>query len=229
MTHLKKVLSLLGCYLIGVTSISALAGETKTVFTSPGKLCFPQTNLRAEPNKYNSVMLDHYVIVPKEHHFKNGSIFVGFKLKSRPDDLWLFSGTEWVKYTNDILDSIPIQFIHQTQTPSGLQPVMPTTISIAPIDASTYIDDGEIWVGYGLVETSGGNAFTAFNEMVNNNRFERIWEIGKGLPTGDSSPDHICLTITEMVRIDHLVGTNPPNDKTSGPDTEPVRDIEVNP
>lgn len=216
---------LIGSCLLCTASILTLAGETETVFTSPGKLCFPQTSLRAELDRYNNVILDHYVVISKEHHFKEGLVFVGFRLKSKPDELWLFSGTTWVKYHNNLIDSSPEPFIPQVQTiPTGqLQPIMPTTISMAPIDPSAYVGDGEIWIGYGLGSSTG--VAEIFFEMIGSNRFERIWEIGKRLNEGESSPSNICLTITEMAEIDHLVGTFPiPNE--TGPDIEPITDIE---
>lgn len=56
--------------------------------SSPGKLCFSQTSLHAESpideNGYrlDKVMFTHYLIIPKEDHFKKGAVFVGFRLKS---------------------------------------------------------------------------------------------------------------------------------------------------
>ena len=227
MTHLKKLIVLVGCYLMGTAPILTLAGETTTVFTSPGKLCFPQTSLRAELDRYDNIILDHYVVISKEHHFKEGLVFVGFRLNSRPDELWLFSREKnWVKYPNDLIDSSPEPFIPQVQTlPTGqLQPIMPTTISSAPIDTSAYVGDGEIWVGYGLNPSTSG-VVEIFNEMIQNNRFKRIWEVGKRLNTKEFSPSNICLTITEMTEIDHLVGTLPiPNE--TGSDIESIPDID---
>ena len=90
-----------------------------------------------------------------EHHFKEGLVFVGFRLNSRPDELWLFSREKnWAKYPNGLIDSSPEPFIPPVQTlPTGqLQPIMPTTISMVPIDASAYVGDGdgEILIGYSL-------------------------------------------------------------------------------
>ncbi len=226
MTHIKKLILLIGSYLMCTASLLTLAGETKTVFTSPGMLCFPQTALRAELERYNNVILDHFVVISKEHHFKEGLVFVGFRLKSKPDELWLFSGTNWVKYQNDLINSSPEPFIPQVQTlPTGqLHPIMPTTISSAPIDTSAYVGDGEIWVGYGLNPSTSG-VVEIFNEMIQNNRFKRIWEVGKRLNTKEFSPSNICLTITEMTEIDHLVGTLPIPNETSS-DIESIPDID---
>jgi len=217
MTHLKKLIVLVGCYFMGTVPILTMAGET-TVFTSPGKLCFPQTSLRAELDRYDNIILDHYVVISKEHHFKEGLVFVGFRLKSRPDELWLFSReNNWVKYPNGLIDSSPEPFIPQVQTlPTGqLQPIIPTTISMVPIDASAYDGDGEFWVGYGL-NLSANSKTEIFNDMIRNNRFKRIWEVGKRLYSGDSSPSNICLTITEMTETDHLLRMRIPNDETPG-------------
>ncbi|MBK6619028.1 MAG: hypothetical protein IPG31_11975 [Nitrosomonas sp.] len=63
-------------------------------------MCFPQTSLRAEPNKFNNIMLDHHLIISEEDHFKEGLVFVGFRLKSQPDTLWLFDGENWMKHSD---------------------------------------------------------------------------------------------------------------------------------
>jgi len=227
MTYIKNSIMLIGSYLLYATSILALAGETETVLTSPGKLCFTQTSLRSELDRYDNVILDHYVVISKEHHFKEGLVFVGFRRKSRPDELWLFSGTIWEKYQNDLIDSSPVPFIPKVQTiPTGqLQPIMPTTISVAPIDPSAYVDDGEIWIGYGLSSSTGTTE--TFFEMIGSNRFKRIWEVGKRLNEGEEfpyPPSNICLTITKIIEIDHLVGTFPIPEET-GPDIESITDV----
>mgnify|MGYP006341543499 CR=1 FL=1 len=69
MTHIKKLILLIGSYLMCTASLLTLAGETKTVFTSPGMLCFPQTALRAELERYNNVILDHFVVISKKGLF----------------------------------------------------------------------------------------------------------------------------------------------------------------
>ena len=161
-----------------------------------------------------------------EHHFKEVLVFVGFRLNSRPDELWLFSREKnWVKYPNDLIDSSPEPFIPQVQNlPTGqLQPIMPTTISMVPIDASAYVGDGEILVGYSL-NLSTNSSVEIFNEMIRNNRFERILEIGKRLYSGEFSPSNICLTITEMTETDHLLGTTLPIPNETVPDTEAILD-----
>ncbi|MDE2389931.1 MAG: hypothetical protein KGN35_12795 [Betaproteobacteria bacterium] len=56
--------------------------ENKILLPSPGKLCFPQTSLHAESPvnengfRLDKVMFTHYLILPKEDHFKKGAVFV---------------------------------------------------------------------------------------------------------------------------------------------------------
>ena len=54
--------------LLGSTQSSAdIVIETK--FSEPGRMCFPQTSLHAKSNKWDSVMLNHHVIISKQDHF----------------------------------------------------------------------------------------------------------------------------------------------------------------
>jgi len=173
--------------------------EINTKFLPPGKICFPQTSLHAQFNEFESVMFEHYLIVSKEHHFKTGNIFVGFRLKSQPGALWLYDGFRWIKYDNT--NNLPAYaFMTNPHIQHGqLQPVTPTFISNYPIDVSAYVGDGELWVGYGL-RSATGIAQESFDEMISSNRFNLIWEIGEPLqaPGNLVNVSLICLVITEM-------------------------------
>ncbi|MCE7915662.1 MAG: hypothetical protein DYH15_13585 [Nitrosomonas sp. PRO4] len=181
--------------------------EDKIQLSSPGKLCFPQTSLHAEwpigENGYrlDNVMLTHYLIIPKEDHFKKGAVFVGFRLKSQPEKLWLFDGHEW-KIMND---TDPQFFVARTNTIisdareiSTLQPIIHTYISDFPINVNAYTNDGELLVGHGIMNESGP-AREAFIDMLQNNRFKVLWEIGSN--SLNTLLETVCLNITEMTVI----------------------------
>jgi len=149
MSYFKKLSALL-CIFLFCISLAQADQEITTKFSEPGKMCFSQTSLYAEPNKFNNVMLNHYLIVSKENHFKAGDVFVGFRLKSQPQTLWLYDGVNWLinNSTSNPPNAISLNpFTHLGQF---LQPVIPISISNYPIDVSAYIGDGEILVGYGL-------------------------------------------------------------------------------
>ncbi len=110
--------------------------------SNPGKLSFPQTSLHAEsPVDENGFRLDkviftHYLILPKEDHFKKGAVFVGFRLKSQPEKLWLFDG-----YEGKIMNDDEPQFFiggmaagnQGTDDIHTLQPITHTYISNFPL------------------------------------------------------------------------------------------------
>ncbi len=228
MSYFKKFSASL-CISLFCIPLTQADQEITTKFSEPGKMCFPQTSLHAEPNKLNSIMLDHYLIISKEDHFKEGLVFVGFRLKSQPDALWLFDGTNWIKH-NDSDSPKPFIPHEYTTLPTGqLQPVMPTFVSNFPVDVSAYIGDGELWVGYGLstdermpqeltdIEPIGNSEIIkrrtlqeTFDEMISSERFNLVWEIGnpKVVTAGDLGfPNTICLSITELTEIIHIVTT----------------------
>ncbi len=227
MPYFKKFSASLCFSLLSISLVQA-GFKTTTKLSEPGKMCFPQTSLHAEPNnnKFNGVMLNHYLIVSKEDHFREGLVFVGFRSKSQPDALWLFDGENWIKHDGTDLPNPFLPRSYVTLPTGRLQPVIPTSISNFPVDANAYIGDGEIWVGYGLSSRtvdklesgdtppasspSSETSQDIFKEMTNNGRFNLIWEIGnpKVATAGDLGlPKTICLSITELTEIDDMVTT----------------------
>lgn len=187
-----------------VASATQANDEINTKFTSPGEICFPQSYLYAETNNFKSVMLKHYLIVHKEDHYKTGEVFVGFRLKSQPDVLWLFNGGRWIMHENG---KVPEFFANSAQIPfAQLQPVIPTSISDHPIDVSPYVGDGELWIGYGL-RSESETAQVSFDEMLSSKRFNLIWEIGNSVIPPIIGSSVICLTITEMTEYSPLLST----------------------
>ncbi|MBX3615582.1 hypothetical protein [Nitrosomonas sp.] len=199
---------LTGIYVLFISAAFANDFDINTKFASPGKICFSQTNLYAETDNYKSVMLNHYLIVRKEDHYKTGDVFVGFRLKSQPDVLWLYNGgVSWIKQEKG---KVPEFFYNFAQIPLGqLQPVTPTSIFYHPINVSPYVGDGELWVGYGL-RSESETAQVSFDEMLSSNRFDLIWEIGNSLlqPRNISGPPIICLTTTEMTEYFPVLETS---------------------
>ncbi len=189
-----------------VASATQANDEINTKFTSPGKICFSQTNLYAETGNFKSVMLNHYLIVRKEDHYKTGDVFVGFRLKSQPDVLWLYNGgVSWIKQEKG---KVPEFFRNSAQIPfDQLQPVIPTSIFHHPIDVSPYVGDGELWIGYGL-RSESETAQVSFDEMLSSNRFNLIWEIGNSVIPPIIGSSVICLTITEMTEYSPLLSTS---------------------
>ncbi len=158
MLNCKK--ALLGFSLLWVFQVQAQDGFdffTRIQLPEPGKLCFPQTMLYAEHNRYDQVMRDHFLLVSEQDWFRDGLVYVGFRLKSNPDELWFFTGREWVNKNSD--PDFPVPFNSNSSartrftpiTTIKLQPVIQTFISNFPVDVSAFVDDGELWVGYGLV------------------------------------------------------------------------------
>jgi len=206
------------CFLCAAFSQADSAGTTK--FSAPAEYCFPQTSIRSELGKFDKVTLDHNLIVNEQDHFKTGDIFVGFRRKSQSDALWLTNGTAWFNATDDDITpkTYPIFLPDKNFPPdmsiifpdsygiySKLQPVMPITLSRdEPIDASTYIGDGEVWVGYGL-RTEEEDWKKSFKNMMENQRFQKIWEISGSTPSYGvlvlNAPSAICLTATEMKTV----------------------------
>lgn len=177
----------------------AQADITTTAFTAPATYCFQQTVLRGEPDR---TTLEHNLIVDTADHFKNGNVFVGFRRRSQPDALWLLNNNlKWSAYdSNNPIDFDPYQL--NTSTP--LQPVIPVPIIPLPLDLTAFLEDGEIWVGYGLrnsVEATVTTLKDAYQDMINNQRYKRIWSIG-GTPISKL----ICLTSTQM-RVDDQTST----------------------
>ncbi len=185
----------------------------------PGKLCFPQTELHAEwpagatQLRMDQIMLTHYLLVLEQDRFKSGHVFVGFRLQSQPGKLWLFNGFNWglkeaaiglsFNSYNDWLRSL-----EGNAGPSvSLQPIIPIRVSNYPIDVSTFVGDGELLVGYGLSSTEhDSDGREAFDEMIQSDRFRRIWCVGEwqfdqvpGMRTG-ALLEVICLE-TSMMHI----------------------------
>jgi hypothetical protein len=174
------------------------ATETNQVFTESWQHCFNQNELRGA---LNQTTFDHYLIVPENDQFKRGDVFVGFRLKSRPNDLWLskFAGTEWTVYDGS---ADPEAYYLNS---ARLTPAMKITIFPQPTDLTAFSGDGELLVGYGLRNNATSTVKDSFEDMVNNRRYSVVWEIGSQLTANWS----ICLTPSQMRLWDGTVTIEP--------------------
>ncbi|MBL8498167.1 hypothetical protein ABF87_04630 [Nitrosomonas sp. JL21] len=202
-------------------SLSQADSTAITKFSTPAEYCFPQTSLRGG---FDKIILDHHVIISPEDHFKNGDVFVGARFKSKPDVLWLTDGFSWWNIDDNHENAGP-----KSYTSGKLQPIVPTSISYNPVDVTEFIEDGEIWVGYGL-RSESETWRESFEDMKRSQRFNLVWEIG--VP-GFSFPSaglhgvlpNICLTATEMKTIVLIVQTPIVNPDTATPDIEAAETI----
>jgi hypothetical protein len=168
-----------------------------TEFSKPGQYCFDQTSLRG---KLDKTILEHHLIIPPEDHFKTGDVFVGFRRSSQPDALWLTDGFQWRAYDDNELPYMPFK------GDIKLEPVIKAEVFHTPKDVTEYAGDGEIWVGYGVRQDETETREDSFQDMINNQRYYRIWQIGHLL---DGLDPKICLTTTKMEERILVIGISP--------------------
>lgn len=114
--------------------------------------------------------------------------------------MWLLGNDlTWSAYDS----AKPINFDPYAITTSGpLLPLMPVPIIPLPLDLTVFSGDGEIWVGYGLRNSADATVKDAYQDMINNQRYKKVWLIGESIPFSK----FICLTATKM-RVDESIGT----------------------
>ncbi len=180
-------------------STSQAAMYSTTVFTKPGQYCVARSEWRGG---LSQATFDHHLSIAGNDQFKNGDVFVGFRLRSRPDTLWLSEGGgKWsvydaskdpVAYYIQGTDLQPVLPSSILPLPTELQPVMRISIIPQPTNLTAFSGDGELLVGYGLRNNTAATVKDSFQDMVNNHRFSVVWSIGA--PLEHLGP--ICLTIT---------------------------------
>ncbi len=187
------------CLLTAITSCSAISLADIVETTTSSALttyCVPQTQVRGN---YENLVIDHNIVIPAVDHFKSGDIFVGARLKSRPDELWLLTGIAWKKI-NSATDLRNAHYRNFSQLPL----VAPVSIFHYPTDISEMAGDLEIWVGYGLGPVTA-SAEDTFNEMTMSQRYELLWAsplpptlpvVGLRNPVAD-----LCLETTAVNRV----------------------------
>ncbi len=149
-------------------------------------------------------------------------IFVGFRLLSQPDKLWLLSrGYEWndkqwveyvpggtpVAYGGGLLPGPSVNFNGR------LLLFLPDRYSKVPgiPDLTPLIGDGELLVGYGLRANANATAADAYREMLDNGRFAAVWQVGEA-----ASPNEICLSYDRISTHDSASGV-----QFANPDLKP--------
>lgn len=173
--------------------------------------CVPQTLVRGG---YDNLMIDHNMIIPAADHSKRGDIYVGARLKSDPEALWLLSGITWrrIESAEDLSNA-------QYQGFNQLPLVVPVSVFYSPFDASALVGDVEIWIGYGL-RSATGSAADSYHEMTSNERYELLWQAlpPPYIPTsGVSSPYAILCLETSSVekRVLTVTTANEDNNVTA--------------
>lgn len=180
--------------LLSMSTLGLAAELTETIESAaPTTYCVSQTLVRGG---YENLVIDHNMIIPPADHSKTGDVFVGARLKSQPEVLWLLKGITWqqITSTSDLRNS---QHQHFDQLPL----VAPVTIFYSPTDVSGLVGDVEIWIGYGL-RSATESAEDAFNEMTASQRYELLWQ-SLPLPyspsSGVASPyASLCLETTTV-------------------------------
>ncbi len=199
---------------------SASRAQEAQVFAKPAQYCFSQSEWRGG---LNQLTFDYHLAVVADDQFKNGDVFVGFRLTGRPEALWLSEGGgRWSAYN---ASTTPVAYY------SGeLQPVMQTSIIPQPTDVTAFSPDssnwgqdipavatsllnggqnvqpvlstagtdstpGEFLVGYGLRRNAAATINDSFQDMVSNQRYSVVWAIG---PPPQQAYTIICLTTTQI-------------------------------
>ncbi len=183
--------------LLKATVSQATSLPTLTVFETPTQYCFDQSEWRGG---LEHATFDYHLIFAEEDRSKSVDVFVGFRLRSRPEAIWLsdFAGV-WTMYDPN---TDPAAYYRSSE-------IVATKITHVyaiqqPMDLTAVSGDGELLVGYGIRNNTAVTTKDSFQEMVSSQRYSVVWSIGPELlPPGWS----ICLTATEMRLSDGTVTT----------------------
>lgn len=182
-----------------------MGGETRVPLATPSEVCFRQSNLIGD---LDNMTLQHYLMVMPEDVNKQGRVFVGARLRSQPGVTWLTNGGDlWVDDRGN--EAIPYPLSYSDFT---LQAIIPVTVFHKPVNLAGFVEEGEIWIGYGLWPDSGPDNYdelaragrlaeimawrqrTAYEEMLVSARYKKIWTAGE-YPDGNE----ICTIVTELI------------------------------
>ena len=170
-----------------LSTVISQADNTTTVFTKPPlpRYCFPQSEWRGG---LAQATFDYRLILAEGDFIKHGDVFVAFRLKSKPDALWLYDhNRNWVAYdpnTNPVA----------SYSSGTLEAILQVPIIPQPTDLTALSGDGELYVGYGLRNNASATVQDSFQEMLSNQRYSLVWEIGPQEPMWTS----VCLTVTQV-------------------------------
>lgn len=188
------------------TETIMLGTETRIPLAAPSEVCFRQSSLIGD---LDNMTLQHYLMVMPEHVEKTGRVFVGARLKNQPGVTWLTGGGNfWVEDRGNDVIPYPLSYGY-----SSLQPIIPVTVFHKPVNLEDFVDDGEIWAGYGLWPEEGPDNYhelahagkiaeifawrqrAAYEEMLASERFRKIWTAGEY-----TEADEICMKVTELMK-----------------------------
>lgn len=183
--------------------IVSLGHAQTTVFTTPAQYCFPQSEWRGDESK---LVFDHHLLVARDEHFKNGDVFVAFRLRDDPERLFLQSsdgvwspheaGTEPPGYFSGVLQ--PVMRLSVIPQPTDVTAFQLGADSDTPANGSPPSSSssmvGQLLVGYGLRADGASTRRESFQDMLNNQRYSVVWTVGAPKRTAG----FVCLTATQM-------------------------------
>ncbi|MES2605499.1 MAG: hypothetical protein V4603_11220 [Pseudomonadota bacterium] len=167
---------------------------SSTAISPSAEFCFAQTSMRGRAENF---ILDHHVLVEAADLGKAGEIFVVARFKDRPDLYWLSNGSGWIAYQRG--QGRPVPYARFPQLP----PLVSVMAFREPANIAASIEQGSIWVGYGLRQASGA-ASDSFEEMLRSDRLKVVWE-GRPAAPADSQQIRygiptLCLDITGITK-----------------------------
>lgn len=186
---MNKFIQRLMVILVVIFSPALSYASVSQTFPSDMDYCFRQGSVVGVSNQ---VTLNYNHPTEEADLYKDGHIFVVYRLQSNPNLVWIFDHTkQWFQY-----DLNNIQGISHASYSGVLQPLLPFNIIENPLNLNDHIDDGELFVGYGLKVNSNSSISQSFQEMLDHNRYHKIWTVGNNVP--QSKVNTICLTTDKM-------------------------------
>lgn len=179
---------------IGLTLTSSVYADTTTPLNPPLQYCFFQA---PSPKDISKFTLQHNFVVPSADIGKNGDIFIGFKQKSMPTSILLYSSATWSLYNPQ---QAPVSAFS-----GALQGVTLFPLISQPVDLTGLKDDGVLMMGYGLRTNANSTISDSFQEMMTSNRFSTVYVVGAG--NGSVPGNVICLKATEMTVMNISTGS----------------------
>lgn len=170
--------------------------ETAIELDEPQIICFDKNS---SSNKISSFTYNHKFTPQKNDIYKEGLVFVFFKLKSDPEKIFIMNGDKYNREWIEISDENSLN----EMTGILLKPLLDLDIIITPMDLSSFQGDGEILVGYGIKHYDGQTSKEIFDDMIINERYSttRVLE-DNFIPTRK-----ICITYTHIEEIDQVNST----------------------
>lgn len=205
--HLKRPNSRL--FRLILTSGLIATGMVNSDYVSAESFCYQRFTQGTWSKDIHNAVVNYYLIVATENQAKPGSVFVMFRTRNNPEQLWLYG-----REANDP-SALPQWRLYENN-PSRYAPKINAIIPITtgkPIDLSGLPDVGELLVGYGLETPAGTDDKALYQEMWRNNRVRVIWttEEERNFPNiGRKDRDGI-LSLCSNTNQGHSVERSEPN------------------